>query len=79
MVASAKQNLRAAGARTRVRTVVADAGYWSKDNVTTSGVEALIAPGKTHNLDQQIRAEVPGEQSIDQGPCHRGGRREVPR
>ena len=58
MVAHAKQNLRAAGARTRVRTVVADAGYWTKDNVATSGVEALIAPGKTYNLDQQIHAET---------------------
>jgi transposase len=58
MVAHAQQNLRAAGARSRVRTVVADAGYWSKDNVATSGVEALIAPGKTHNLDYQIHAET---------------------
>jgi transposase len=58
MVAHAKKNLRAAGARSRVRTVVADAGYWSKDNVATHGVEAIIAPGKTHNLDQQIRAEA---------------------
>ena len=33
MVARAKKNLRAAGARSRVRTVVADAGYWSKENV----------------------------------------------
>jgi len=58
MVAHAKKNLRAAGAPSRVRTVVADAGYWSKDNVATSSVEALIAPGKTHNIDQQIRAEA---------------------
>jgi transposase len=58
MVAHAKQNLRAAGARSRVRTVVADAGYWSKNNVATPGVEAMIAPGKTHNLGQQIRAET---------------------
>ena len=41
-----------------MRTVVADVGYWSKDNVATSGVEALIAPGKTYNLDQQIHAET---------------------
>lgn len=58
MVAHAKKNLRAVGARSRVRTVVADAGYWSKDNVATRGVEAIIAPGKTNNLDEQIRAEA---------------------
>lgn len=58
MVAHTKQNLRAAGARSRVRTVVADAGYWSKDNVATRGVEAIIAPGKTNNIDQQVRAEA---------------------
>ena len=41
MVTTAKQNLRAAGERRRVRRVVADAGYWSVDNVNTAGVEVL--------------------------------------
>ncbi len=43
MVAATKKNLRAAGVRTRVRTVLADAGYWAKNNLDTPGVEALIA------------------------------------
>jgi transposase len=57
MVAATKTNLRRAGARTRVRTVVADAGYFSKDNVATPGIEALIAPGK-RDIGRQARAEA---------------------
>jgi transposase len=57
MVAATKTNLRDAGARTRVRTVVADAGYFSKDNVATPGIEALIAPGK-RDIGRQARAEA---------------------
>ena len=38
MVAAAKANLRRAGERRRVRMVVADAGYWSVDNVNWGGV-----------------------------------------
>lgn len=62
MVAAAKQNLHAAGERRRTRRVLADAGYWSADNVNTTGVEAIIAPGKARRLgriadqDQQRRA-----------------------
>jgi transposase len=57
MVAATKANLRHAGARTRVRTVVADAGYFSKDNVATPGIEALIAPGK-RDIGRQARVEA---------------------
>jgi hypothetical protein len=57
MVATTKTNLRHAGARTRVRTVVADAGYFSKDNVSIVGVEALIAPGK-RDVGRQARVEA---------------------
>lgn len=57
MVAATKTNLRRAGARTRVRTVVADAGYFSKDNVATPGIEALIAPGK-RDIGRQARLEA---------------------
>jgi transposase len=57
MVAATKRNLRHAGARTRVRTVVADAGYFSKDNVATPGIEALIAPGK-RDIGRQARVEA---------------------
>jgi transposase len=48
----ARANLRRAGSHRRVRTVVADAGYWNNDNANTTGVETLIAPGKAHKLDQ---------------------------
>lgn len=58
MVAATKTNLRQAGVRTRIRTVVADAGYWNKNNVDTPGVEALIAPGKTRNINRQVRTEA---------------------
>ena len=58
MVAATKQNLRAAGVRTRVRTVLADAGYWSKNNVATPGVEALIAPGRTPDIKRDLRVEA---------------------
>lgn len=59
----AKANLRRAGSRRRVRTVVADAGYWSNDNAATEGVEAIIAPGKARKLDEitdtdRARSEV---------------------
>ena len=57
MVATTKRNLHHAGARTRVRTVVADAGYFSKDNVATPGIEALIAPGK-RDIGRQARVEA---------------------
>lgn len=50
VLAQAKENLRRAGSRRRVRTVVADAGYWSNANAATSGVEAIIAPGKAREL-----------------------------
>ena len=58
MVAATKQNLRAARARTRVRTVLADAGYWTKDNAAMSGVEALIAPGRTPDIKRDVRIEA---------------------
>ena len=45
MVAETIANLRRAGSRSRVRIVVADAGYWCKDNLEGSDVEALISPG----------------------------------
>lgn len=50
VITTAKQNLRRAGERRRVRRVVADAGYWSDDNVNMAGVETLIAPGRARKL-----------------------------
>lgn len=52
MITAARRNLRRAGERRRVRTVLADAGYWSVDNVNARGVEAMIAPGRGRNLQQ---------------------------
>jgi transposase/peptidoglycan/xylan/chitin deacetylase (PgdA/CDA1 family) len=52
MVAAAKENLRRAGERRRIRRVAADAGYWSDDNANLRGVEAFIAPGRARNLKQ---------------------------
>ena len=50
MVRAAKQNLKTAGERRRLRRVVADAGYWSVDNVALKGVESFIAPGRARQL-----------------------------
>jgi transposase len=50
MITATKRNLRHAGEKRRVRRVVADAGYWSDDNVHLAGVEAFIAPGKIRKL-----------------------------
>jgi transposase len=57
MVREAKQNLRRAGEKRRVRRVVADAGYWSAENATLAGVEVFIAPGRARDLDQIARAD----------------------
>jgi transposase len=63
MVAAAKTNLKSAGEKRRVRRVVADAGYWSVDNVDLKGVESFIAPGRARQLKkiaetEQARTEV---------------------
>ena len=61
-----KANLRRAGSKRRIRTVVADAGYWSNDNVTTRGVEAIIAPGKARRLDEITATEQARSEVLDQ-------------
>jgi hypothetical protein len=63
MVKAAKQKLRRAGEQRRVRRVVADAGYWSIENVNLAGVESFIAPGRARELTQiadsaQQRGEI---------------------
>ncbi len=50
LISAAKDNLRRAGEGRRIRRVVADAGYWSEDNVNLAGVEAFIAPGRMRDL-----------------------------
>jgi transposase len=57
MVDAAKKNLRHAGEKRRVRRVVADAGYWSVDNVALKGVESFIAPGRARKLKKIAEAE----------------------
>jgi transposase len=63
MITATKRNLRRAGEKRRVRRVVADAGYWSNDNVELAGVESIIAPGKARKLtrisdSERERADV---------------------
>jgi transposase len=58
MVSATKANLRAAGVRGRVRTVLADAGYWSKDNLHMTGIEPLISPAGHGGVDRQRRVEA---------------------
>lgn len=62
----AKANLRRAGSRRRVRTVVADAGYWSNDNAAARGVEAIIAPGKARKLNEITEADRARSDVLDQ-------------
>jgi transposase len=57
MVAAAKKNLKVAGEKRRVRGVVADAGYWSVDNVGLTGVESFIAPGRARQLKKIAETE----------------------
>lgn len=57
MIAAAKQNLKSAGEKRRVRRVVADAGYWSVDNAALKGVESFIAPGRARQLKKIAETE----------------------
>lgn len=50
MIDAVTTNLAAAGVHEPVGTVVADAGYWSKDNATLEGPEVLIATTKATKL-----------------------------
>ncbi len=61
-----KANLRRAGSKRRVRTVIADAGYWSNDNISTRGVEAIIAPGKAGKLGEIAATERARSEVLDQ-------------
>ncbi len=57
MISAAKRNLKAAGEKRRVRRVVADAGYWSIDNVGMKGVDSFIAPGRVRQLRRIAETE----------------------
>jgi transposase len=65
MVTAAKRNLRAAGAKGRVRRVVADAGYWSIENVNLRGVESFIAPGRARQLKRIAETEQQRTELLD--------------
>lgn len=65
MIAQAKTNLKAAGEKRRVRRVVADAGYWSVDNVGMKGVESFIAPGRARQLKQIAKTEQARVEILD--------------
>ena len=58
LITAAKTNLRTAGERRRVRRVVADAGYWSVENVQMPGVEPFIAPGRARQLSKIAEVEA---------------------
>ena len=57
MIIATRRNLKTAGEQRRVRRVVADAGYWSIDNVALKGVESFIAPGRARQLKRIAEAE----------------------
>jgi transposase len=65
MVTAAKRNLRAAGEKRRVRRVVADAGYWSVENVNLRGVESFIAPGRARQLKRIAGTEQQRTELLD--------------
>ncbi|WP_020391715.1 IS1182 family transposase [Kribbella catacumbae] len=58
MIKAAKKNLRTAGESRQVRRVVADAGYWSIENVNLKGVESFIAPGRARKLKRIADSET---------------------
>jgi transposase len=58
MITAAKNNLRTAGESRQVRRVVADAGYWSIENVNLKGVESFIAPGRARKLKRIATSET---------------------
>jgi transposase len=65
MVAAAKTNVKTAGVKRRVRQVVADAGYWSVENVTLTGVESFIAPGRARKLKKIAESEQARTATLD--------------
>jgi transposase len=65
MVNAAKQNLRSAGEKRRVRKVVADAGYWSTENANLIGVESFIAPGRARELSRIAETDQQRSQILD--------------
>jgi transposase len=66
VIGAAKTNLKQAGERRRIRRVVADAGYWSENNLHLRGVESFIAPGRARKLAQIAKSEQHRTEIIDQ-------------
>lgn len=65
MITAAKNNLKNAGETRRVRRVVADAGYWSIQNVGMKGVESFIAPGRARQLKRIAESEQARTATLD--------------
>ena len=65
MITQARSNLRRAGEPRPLRQVLADAGYWSDDNVNTAGVEAFIAPGRARKLNQIAKDDHDRSELLD--------------
>lgn len=65
-ITTAKNNLKNAGEKRRLRRVVADAGYWSEHNTQLPGVESFIAPGRARKLRKIAETEQHRSQVIDQ-------------
>jgi transposase len=59
MMAATKRNLRAIRHRTRIGTMLFDAGYWSNENATAAGPPRLIATGKVHTLRKKFDGQPP--------------------
>lgn len=64
MIKAARDNVRRAGSRRPIRQALADAGYWTRDNVQTAGIESFIAPGKARELGKIAEAEDEREQVL---------------
>jgi len=63
MLQAATANLRAAGSRDGIATVLADGGYWSTENAQLQDVEVLIAPDRNRDVDRR-RNEVLKRESL---------------
>lgn len=76
MVDATRRNLQACDGQCQVKRVVADAGYWSKDNAEMAAVESFIAPTRRRKLaqaedrerhwDQMLAQVEAGQADVDQ-------------
>lgn len=50
MLTTAQSNLTIAGHHAPIGQALADAGYWTTENVNLPGIDVLVAPGRARNL-----------------------------